>query len=382
MRQSVRARKPNVEEVSNEILVPEPTVHSLLVSDGSESEGMSASSQVINSMLLPTMGEEIMLARIIDVEEEYEREARKFSKKKNNGKGKEVEASSSNADLESTLKGLEERIVKSMGEGFAGLKLQAETKLESMDTRLSRMEKIQRYSKTKARKMDKRLTSLESKGNQDMDFDQWGSMNYDREEAVEEEAVEEEEKKSVKEDAEKSEEKAEDENDEQECDEEKADHDEEKDDAENDEKEDDEEKVVDDEEIENSENEEQENVEGEEDSENEEQEYDEEAERRRVEADEVWRRILSESDNDEDVKKKKEAEKESEETPKLHVVGLRHQPRGDRCIHHLRSGYAHQWWMQRKLWKQRKKPVSKKLLRLRKRLSNLRSLLKQMWNKM
>lgn len=114
-----------------------------------------------------------MLARIIDVEEEYEREggqsdtwnywlngkgktiwwkemyeldiaARKFSKKKNNGKKKDVEASSSNADLESTLKGLEERIVNSMGKGFAELKAQVETKLESMDGRLSGMEKTHR----------------------------------------------------------------------------------------------------------------------------------------------------------------------------------------------------------------------------------------------
>lgn len=102
-------------------------------------------------MLLPTVDEEIMLARIIDVEEEYEREggqsdtwnywlnvkgktiwwkemyemdiaARKFEKKKNKGKEKEVEASSSYVDLES-LKGLEERIIKSTEEIFAGFKL-------------------------------------------------------------------------------------------------------------------------------------------------------------------------------------------------------------------------------------------------------------------
>lgn len=41
-----KARKPIVEELSNEIPVPEPTVYSLSVSDGSESQGMSASSQV------------------------------------------------------------------------------------------------------------------------------------------------------------------------------------------------------------------------------------------------------------------------------------------------------------------------------------------------
>ncbi|KAL0729727.1 hypothetical protein Bca4012_025820 [Brassica carinata] len=210
--QSVRARKSIVEEVSNEIPVPEPTVHSLSVSEGSESEGMSASSQTWK---------------------------RGFSTLWENG--------------------------------FAGLKLQVETRLESMDGRLSAMEKTQRYLKRKARKMDKRVTALESKENEDMDFDQWGCGGRRN--------------NSVEEDAEKSEEKTEDENNEQECDEEKAEHDEEKDDAENDEREDDEE-------IENK------------------------AERRREEADEAWRRIPSESDNDEDLKKKKEAEKESEETPK------------------------------------------------------------------
>ncbi|KAF8102208.1 hypothetical protein N665_0200s0002 [Sinapis alba] len=137
--------------------------------------------EVIDSMLLPTVDEEIMLARIIDVEEEYEREGGQIFKKENKDKEKEVEASC-NADLDSTLKALEERIVKSMGEGFTELKAQVETKLESMDGRLSGMEKTQKLLKRKARKMDRRLTSLEAKGNVDMnqgecmDFEQWGSM--------------------------------------------------------------------------------------------------------------------------------------------------------------------------------------------------------------
>lgn len=44
--QSVRARNPVVEEVSNPTPVEGLTVHSLSVSDGSECEGQSASSQV------------------------------------------------------------------------------------------------------------------------------------------------------------------------------------------------------------------------------------------------------------------------------------------------------------------------------------------------
>ncbi|CAN7046230.1 unnamed protein product, partial [Brassica oleracea var. botrytis] len=50
--------------------VRETTVVSLSVD--SESEDMSSvSSKVINSVLVPTVGEEIMLARIIDEEPEY-----------------------------------------------------------------------------------------------------------------------------------------------------------------------------------------------------------------------------------------------------------------------------------------------------------------------
>ncbi|KAJ4872484.1 acidic leucine-rich nuclear phosphoprotein 32 family member A-like [Raphanus sativus] len=289
--QSVRARNPIVEEVSNPIPVPEPAVHSVSVSDGSESEGMSASSQIIDSMLLPTVDEEIMLVRIIDVEEEYEREgglsdtwnywlnvkgkkiwwkemyeldiaARKFSKERKKGKGKVAEASSSNADLESTLKGFEEEILNSLAIGFAGFKVQVDTKLEAMDTRLSGMEKTQRYLKRKVRKIDKRLTSLESKGNEDgeyMDFDYGGSMNYDRPEKTGEKGAEEE--------------------------------------------------AEDDGDKENSEK-----VAGDFEEEDEDDDIEQEAERRRVEADEAWRRLPPESD--EDVEEDRDSEEVSEESPK------------------------------------------------------------------
>ncbi|XP_018487804.1 uncharacterized protein LOC108858361 [Raphanus sativus] len=247
--------------------------------------------KIIDSMLLPTVDEEIMLVRIIDVEEEYEREgglsdtwnywlnvkgkkiwwkemyeldiaARKFSKERKKGKGKVAEASSSNADLESTLKGFEEEILNSLAIGFAGFKVQVDTKLEAMDTRLSGMEKTQRYLKRKVRKIDKRLTSLESKGNEDgeyMDFDYGGSMNYDRPEKTGEKGAEEE--------------------------------------------------AEDDGDKENSEK-----VAGDFEEEDEDDDIEQEAERRRVEADEAWRRLPPESD--EDVEEDRDSEEVSEESPK------------------------------------------------------------------
>ena len=54
-----------------------------------------------------------------------------------------LEDSSSNSGLES-LKGLEERILGVMGEGFSGLKSVVETKLDDMHVRMSKFEKNQR----------------------------------------------------------------------------------------------------------------------------------------------------------------------------------------------------------------------------------------------
>nr|VDD43333.1 unnamed protein product [Brassica oleracea] len=48
-----------------------PSVESLSASDESEREGSER--EVINSVLVPTIGEQIMLARIIDEEREYDR---------------------------------------------------------------------------------------------------------------------------------------------------------------------------------------------------------------------------------------------------------------------------------------------------------------------
>ncbi|KAG2304187.1 hypothetical protein Bca52824_032838 [Brassica carinata] len=64
------------------------------------------------------------------------------------------------------------------------LNLTLETKLESIDLRMSKMEKNQRILKKKAKKIEERLTSIESKVNEeknkgeDMDFGQWDHGDY------------------------------------------------------------------------------------------------------------------------------------------------------------------------------------------------------------
>ncbi|KAJ4866552.1 putative serine/threonine-protein kinase kinX [Raphanus sativus] len=205
-RQSLRIRKPPVSNAKKGVAqkknkkkstpVREPSIHSLSVSSGSESEDMSAPSfEDINSVLVPTLGEEIMLARIIDEERDYDRQgsqsdtwnywlnvkqktiwweelyeldqaARVFPKKKDKAKVELAEGSSSQTDL----KGLEGRLVEFMGTAFASLNFTVEAKLESIDSRMS--------------KMEERLTSIESKlseeknHGEDMDFRQWDHGNY------------------------------------------------------------------------------------------------------------------------------------------------------------------------------------------------------------
>ncbi|KAH0942473.1 hypothetical protein HID58_002110, partial [Brassica napus] len=195
----------------------ETTVVSLSVD--SESDDMSAvSSKVINSVLVPTVGEEIMLARIIDEEREYHCEgstsdtwnhwlnvkqkkifwkelydldvaARVFKKKKDKEKVTFLEDSSSKSGLES-LKALEEKILGAMSEGFSGLKSVVEAKLGDMDVRMSKFEKNQRQLKRRAKKIEEKLTSIESNKNEernygeDMDFG-WDDRDYGRAEGKE-----------------------------------------------------------------------------------------------------------------------------------------------------------------------------------------------------
>ncbi|XP_048616199.1 DNA ligase 1-like [Brassica napus] len=174
--------------------------------------------KVINSVLVPTVGEEIMLARIIDEEREYHCEgstsdtwnhwlnvkqkkifwkelydldvaARVFKKKKDKEKVTFLEDSSSKSGLES-LKALEEKILGAMSEGFSGLKSVVEAKLGDMDVRMSKFEKNQRQLRRRAKKIEEKLTSIESNKNEernygeDMDFG-WDDRDYGRAEGKE-----------------------------------------------------------------------------------------------------------------------------------------------------------------------------------------------------
>ena len=64
---------------------------------------------------------------------------RKFTKTEDKEKVTIVEGSSSNSGLESMLKGVEERIVKAMEEGFSGINLTVETKLEAMNWTMGKL---------------------------------------------------------------------------------------------------------------------------------------------------------------------------------------------------------------------------------------------------
>ncbi|KAG2265851.1 hypothetical protein Bca52824_072930 [Brassica carinata] len=64
-----------------------------------------------------------------------------------------------------------------MGEGFVGLHLTVETKLESLGSRMSDIEKNHRLFRRRAKKIEDKLTFIESKvepsHGEDMDFRQW-----------------------------------------------------------------------------------------------------------------------------------------------------------------------------------------------------------------
>ncbi|CAN6808626.1 unnamed protein product [Brassica oleracea] len=192
--------------------------------------------QVINSVLVPTVDEETLLARIIDLEPEYQREgsstsdrwnywlnvkqkkiwwkelyesdvaARKFTKTKDKEKVTIVEGSSSNFGLESMLKGVEERIVKAMEEGFSGINLMVETKLEAMNLRMGKLEKYQQVLKKKAKKIEDKLTSIESKGNEDEEYTQGNDFDYGRDHGKDRDMVEAEKAETGKKISEKGEE--------------------------------------------------------------------------------------------------------------------------------------------------------------------------------
>ncbi|CAN7031154.1 unnamed protein product [Brassica oleracea var. botrytis] len=218
--------------------------------------------------------------------------ARKFTKTKDIEKVTIVEGSSSNSGLESMLKGVEERIVKAMEEGFSGINLTVETKLEAMNLRMGKLEKYQRVLKKKGKKIEDKLTPIESKGYEDEEYTQWNDFDYGRDHGKDRDMAEAEKAETGKKISEEGEE-----------DEENSGKDEE--DEENSEKGDEEKDQEPEKDKENS------------DSVEKGEEYVEESdeensllrlqERVRVQAEEFWRTIDDESEAE------KEAEKEAEE---------------------------------------------------------------------
>ncbi|KAL0786664.1 hypothetical protein Bca101_002910 [Brassica carinata] len=132
--------------------------------------------------------------------------ARKFTKTKDKEKVTIVEGSSSNFGLESMLKGVEERIVKAMEEGFSGINLMVETKLEAMNLRMGKLEKYQQVLKKKAKKIEDKLTSIESKGNEDEEYTQGNDFDYGRDHGKDRDMVEAEKAETGKKISEKGEE--------------------------------------------------------------------------------------------------------------------------------------------------------------------------------
>ncbi|KAH0883766.1 hypothetical protein HID58_059862 [Brassica napus] len=191
-RQSLRIRKPD--PIAKK---PEPIVHKSSKKSRPVREPVRTPSCVV-----PTIGEQIMLARIIDEEREYDRQGSPsdtwnywlnlyeldqaargvLPKNKDKEKVTFAEGSSSNS----------ERILEFMGEGFVGLHVTVETKLEALGSRMSHIEKNQRLLRRRAKKMEDKLTSIESKvqpsHGEDMDFRQWDYGKKDEEEGEEKEA--------------------------------------------------------------------------------------------------------------------------------------------------------------------------------------------------
>ena len=136
--------------------------------------------QVIESVLVPTVDEEPLMARLMDGEPDYENEegvsnlwstwltvkekpifwqelydldvaAREFPQKKDKRKVHE-EASSSNTSLEDVLKGFEERLMTSLSE--------VNGKVEKMNKRLGKIERCQVVLKKRCKRMKAMERSL------------------------------------------------------------------------------------------------------------------------------------------------------------------------------------------------------------------------------
>ncbi|KAG5389217.1 hypothetical protein IGI04_030758 [Brassica rapa subsp. trilocularis] len=218
---------------------------------------------------------------------------RKFTKTEDKEKVTIVEGSSSNSCLESVLKGVENRIVKAMEEGFSGINLTVETKLEAMNWTMDKLEKNQRVLKKNAKKIEDRLTSIESKGNEDEKYRQWNDFDYGRDHGKDREMAEAEKDKEKAETRKKNSEKGE---------------------------KDEENSGKDEEDVENSKKSKKDEENNEKGEEEEEQEHEKDKEnnsllrlheRVSVQAEEFWRTIDDESDDEKEAEK--EVEKEAEE---------------------------------------------------------------------
>ncbi|CAG7861903.1 unnamed protein product, partial [Brassica rapa] len=125
-----------------------------------------------------------------------------------------AEGSSSNSGLDSRLQGMEERILEFMGEGFVGLHVTMETKLESLGSRMSDIEKNQRLLRRRTKKIEDMLTSIESKMepslDEDVDFRQWDCSTHEEKDKAN--AEQEAERKNENNDEEEGEEKEADDN--------------------------------------------------------------------------------------------------------------------------------------------------------------------------
>ncbi|KAF2572832.1 hypothetical protein F2Q70_00000275 [Brassica cretica] len=104
------------------------------------------------------------------------------------------------------LKGVEERIVKAMEEEFSGINLTVETKLEAMNLGMGKLEKYQRVLKKKSKKIEDKLTFIESKGNEDEEYTQWNDFDYGRDHGKDRDMAEAEKAETGKKISEKDEE--------------------------------------------------------------------------------------------------------------------------------------------------------------------------------
>ena len=188
--------------------------------------------QVIESVLVPTVDEEPLMARLMDGEPDYENEegvsnlwstwltvkekpifwqelyeldvaAREFPQKKDKRKVHE-EASSSNTSLEDVLKGFEERLMTCLSEVNGKVEKMNKRlgkiercqvvlkkrckRMKAMEKKLEKIEDCQYYLKKKAKKVEKEMKEMkekeEDKENNDgfdyqgMDYD-WGGQRND-----------------------------------------------------------------------------------------------------------------------------------------------------------------------------------------------------------